>query len=60
VEAHSDDVGRDFARQARNMHDGVTPERPIHGEARPDEARALAEDGLPIIPLPFPARGSTN
>ena len=39
---------------------GVTPERPIHGEARPDEARALAEDGLPIIPLPFPARGSTN
>lgn len=53
IEAHSDDVGRDFAHQARAMHDGVTPARPIHGEASHDEARALAEDGVPVLPLPF-------
>jgi hypothetical protein len=53
VEASSDYVGTDFARQARAMHDGDLPERSIFGEARPDQARALIDDGVPLVPLPF-------
>ncbi|WP_163849084.1 DUF1178 family protein [Pseudooceanicola aestuarii] len=53
-------VGGDFAREARSMHLGDTPERPIHGEARPEEARALLEDGVPVLPLPFAPGRKTN
>lgn len=53
VEATSDYVGEDFVSQARAMHQGDAPERPIYGEARLDQARALAEDGVPVMPLPF-------
>jgi hypothetical protein len=57
VEENSDYVGAEFASKARAMHDGLIPDRPIHGEAKPDEARALIEDGVPVAPLPFmPAR----
>lgn len=60
VEANSDYVGREFAREARAMHDGELPGRPIHGEARPDEARKLIEDGVPVAPLPFRPGRKTN
>lgn len=59
VEDNSDYVGMNFASEARKMHDGESPERPIHGEAKPDEARKLIEDGVPVAPLPFrPTRKS--
>ncbi len=59
LEAHSDYVGRDFAREARAIHDGDAPDRPIWGEARGDEAKKLIEDGVPVAPLPFlPTRKS--
>ena len=46
-----------FAAEARKIHAGDAPERAIHGEAKPDEARAMIEEGLPVAPLPFlPAR----
>ncbi len=60
VEAHSTDVGRDFAAQARAMHEGATEHRAIHGEAAPHEARALIEDGVPVLPLPFAPRRKAN
>lgn len=53
IEAHSENVGGDFVRQARAMHAGDAEARPIHGQAKPEEARALAEEGVPIAPLPF-------
>lgn len=53
VEANSDYVGMNFAAEARSMHDGTIPERPIYGEARPEEAKRLIEDGIPVAPLPF-------
>jgi hypothetical protein len=53
VEANSDYVGLNFVTEARRMHEGLTPERAIHGEARPDEAIKLIEDGVPVAPLPF-------
>lgn len=59
IEANSDYVGRNFASEARAMHLGDVPERPIYGEARADEARKLVEDGVPVAPLPFmPTRKS--
>ena len=60
VEKHSDYVGKNFAAEARAMHEGETPQRAIHGEANPDEARKLIEDGVPALPLPFIPRQKTN
>ena len=47
-------VGGAFATEARAMHAGDKAEAPIHGRASLKEARALAEEGVPIAPLPFP------
>ena len=59
VEQNSDYVGMNFAKEARDMHEGSAPERSIYGEARPDEAKKLIEDGIPVAPLPFvPGRKS--
>ncbi|SDY77031.1 DUF1178 family protein [Citreimonas salinaria] len=60
IEANSDYVGRDFAREARAIHDGDSPRRAIWGEARGDEARQLVEDGVPIAPLPFTPTRKAN
>ncbi|MDJ0859090.1 MAG: DUF1178 family protein, partial [Dinoroseobacter sp.] len=56
VEKNSDYVGTSFASEARRMHEGETPTRAIYGEARPEEARALVDDGVPVMPLPFGRR----
>ena len=59
VEKNSDYVGANFAQEARSMHLGDTPERAIYGEAKPEEAKSLIEDGVPVVPLPFtPGRKS--
>lgn len=50
----SEHVGKRFAEEARAIHDGAAEERVIHGQATPDEARALVEDGIQVAPLPFP------
>lgn len=60
VEETSDYVGMNFVTEARAMHLGEAPERPIHGEARIDEARALLSEGVPVAPLPFIPRSRTN
>lgn len=60
VEANSDYVGKDFASEARAMHLGEAPERAIHGEAKIEEAKALIEDGIPVLPLPFGRSRKTN
>lgn len=53
VEANSEYVGLNFAAEARRMHDGDIDQRAIYGEAKPEDARALIEDGVPVAPLPF-------
>jgi hypothetical protein len=50
----SEHVGKRFAEEARAIHEGDAPERIIHGEATPAQAKALAEDGVPVAHLPFP------
>ncbi len=53
VETNAENVGTRFAEEARAIHDGDAPERSIYGKAQPDEARSLAEDGIPVLPLPW-------
>ena len=49
----SDYEGPRFAEEARRMHeDDSVPERAIHGEATPDEVKALVEDGINVMPIP--------
>lgn len=60
IEEKSDYVGLRFAQEARDMHAGLSPERPIHGEARADEAIRLIKDGIPVAPLPFLPGRKTN
>ena len=55
VIATTDDVGSQFAEEARRMHYGEAQERPIRGEATMDEAEALREEGIEIAVLPLPA-----
>ncbi len=52
VEATHDYVGPHFATEARDMHDGATPERLIYGEATAAEVRELVDDGVPVAALP--------
>lgn len=60
VEQTSDYVGMSFAAEARAMHEGQSPERAIHGEAKIEEARQLLEEGINVMPLPFMPRNRTN
>ncbi len=60
LEKNSTYVGGNFAREARAMHVGDMPEKIIHGEANPQEAKALIEDGVPILPLPVLPGGKAN
>jgi hypothetical protein len=49
----SDNVGERFPNEARKMHYGDIEHRPIYGEASPDEARALMEEGVEVSTLPL-------
>lgn len=60
VEKNSDYVGLKFVEEARAMHEGTRPSRAIHGEAKPEEARKLIEDGVPVAPLPFIPKQKAN
>jgi hypothetical protein len=47
-------VGNDFARQARAMADGDTPQATIHGQTTIGQAKELHDDGIKVLPLLFP------
>ena len=49
---NADNVGEGFPNEARKMHYGEIEHRPIYGEASPDEARSLIEEGVEVSPLP--------
>lgn len=52
---NADYVGDRFAEEARKIHFGETEQRGIYGEATAEEAKTLAEDGVPFMPIPvFP------
>ncbi len=60
VENNSEYVGTRFANEARAIHDGESPKRSIHGEANLAEAVELLEEGMPVLPLPWPNKQKTN
>jgi hypothetical protein len=49
---NADNVGEKFPNEARKMHYGEIEHRPIYGEASPEEARALIDEGVEVSPLP--------
>ncbi len=53
VKREADDVGDKFAEEARKIHFGEAEARGIYGQATPDEARALIEDGVEFMPIPI-------
>lgn len=54
VKENYEDVGSRFAEEAKQIHKGEADERPIHGTATLKEAKELADEGVPFIPLPKP------
>ncbi len=55
IRANAEDVGERFPEEARKIHYGESEARGIIGQASPDEAQALTEEGIEIAPLPvFP------
>ena len=55
VVAKSEDVGERFAQEARSIHRGDSPERPIRGLASPAQTLELLEEGIPVLALPATA-----
>lgn len=54
VLANTQDVGPQFAEEARKMHHGEAEQRNIRGQATREETEALLEEGIDILPLPLP------
>jgi hypothetical protein len=52
IMAKTDDVGARFPEEARAIHAGDAPHRSIRGQATIDEAKALLEEGVGVLPIP--------
>jgi len=52
VVKNTEDVGAEFAEEARKIHYGETRERKIRGTASQDEVTALRDEGIDVVPLP--------
>jgi hypothetical protein len=53
IVANTEDVGERFAEEARRIHYKEAPERGIRGVTSRDEADALEEEGIKVVPMPF-------
>ncbi|WP_144108296.1 DUF1178 family protein [Paraburkholderia sp. BCC1886] len=51
----TENVGDRFAEEARRIHYNEAPARDIRGVTTPEDARALVEEGIEVMPLPVPA-----
>lgn len=58
VEKNCDDVGQNFAEEARKIHYGESSKRGIYGETSDEEAEELAEEGIEFGRLPWVPRGN--
>ena len=52
IAENCDYVGDSFAKEARAIHEGTSEERGIYGEATPEEASDLIEDGIEVTAIP--------
>ena len=56
VEKNCDNVGDSFAAEARRIHNGESEARGIYGNATPEQAEALADDGIEVARIPWVPR----
>ena len=56
IEKNCEDMGKDFAKEARRIHEGEAEPRGIYGEATEAEAEALREEGIEVARLPWVPR----
>ncbi|MEY3610475.1 MAG: hypothetical protein RJB14_197 [Pseudomonadota bacterium] len=54
VMANTEDVGTQFAEEARKIHYGEREERNIRGQATREETEALIDEGIDVVALPVP------
>lgn len=57
---NAENVGKNFAEEARKIHYGEIAERPIYGDATVGEAMELVEEGIDVAPLPPDLDESAN
>jgi hypothetical protein len=51
---NTDNVGREFASEARRIHQREVPYRHIRGTASRQETDELLDEGIPVMALPIP------
>jgi hypothetical protein len=56
IEKKCDYVGNEFAAEARRIHSGESEKRGIYGEASPEDAESLADDGIDVSQIPWVPR----
>jgi hypothetical protein len=54
VMANTEDVGSQFAEEARRIHYGEAENRAIRGQASKEETQELSEEGIDIFSMPVP------
>lgn len=59
VERNCDNVGPAFADEARRIHRGESERRGIYGDSTPEQAEALAEEGIEVARIPWLPRADS-
>ena len=60
VVRNTENVGTRFPEEARKIHYEEVPARPIRGQASPEEAQALRDEGIDFAPIPPALTGDTH
>lgn len=55
IEQSAEDVGPRFADEARRMHAGEIPARPVYGQATAREVAELRDAEIPLLAVPWVA-----
>ena len=56
IEKNTENVGKNFAEEARKIYYGEKKSKPIRGETTEHEAKELADEGIPFSKLPWSSR----
>ena len=56
----TEDVGRDFPAEARDIFYKRTPDRAIRGQATTEEHDELVDEGIPVARFPLPPKNGLN
>lgn len=54
IVANTQDVGNQFAEEARKIHYGEAQDRAICGQATRTETESLIDEGIAVLALPLP------